>query len=285
VNTLLQHCSARQIPKVIALAIFLSGCGSDDSTGLEVQPDQLSVGMPDRIRQVQALDLDTVEAIATVNGQEFQLERTGEQYRTSITVASNSSVALSIRFRERLEDGGVLDLADFSSTLNVGNENETLQLFNNDFNDSPFDLDNDELSNLVEREEGTDPFVFDTRPENRNFTINFALPRIINEPEITQVIATIAGTPRAVNREGNNFEIVGLATTRTSVAIEVILLQRLPNSATLVLANATRSISSGIQDETVNFVDNDFDFDRDQDGDGRTNLQELQDGTDPFTQN
>ena len=127
--------------------------------------------------------------------------------------------------------------------------------------------------------------MFDTRPDNRTITINFSLPLIINDPQITQVIATIAGTPRAVRRDGNDFEISGLATTRSTVSVEVILLQRLDSGISLVLANATSSIPIGAQAVTVELTDDDFNFDRDQDGDGITNLDELQNGTDPVLQN
>jgi len=266
-------------------ALLLAGCGSDESGGsIEIQADQLSLTVPDRIRQVQELAIETVEAIATVNGQQHDLTRTGEQFRVSITLPSNSNVNISILFRQRLDDGGVLDLANYNSSFTVGTTNQTLQVFNNEFNDTPFDNDNDQISNLVEREEGTDPFVFDARPENRNFTISFTLPRIINDPQVTQVIATIAGTPRAVTRVGNDFEISGAATTRSTVAIEVILLQRLESGISLVLADATQTVASGVQSVSIQLSDEDFNFDRDQDGDGRTNLQELQDGTDPFRQ-
>ena len=267
------------------LALLLNACGSDESTSsIEIQSDQLSLSVPERIRQVQALDIENVEAIATVNGQQFELARNGNQFRASMTIPSNSSINVSILFRERLDNGGVLDLANFSSSLEIGTVNQTLQVFEDEFNDSPFDDDNDQISNLVEREEGTDPFVFDTRPDNRSITINFSLPRIINDPQITQVIATIAGTPRAVRRDGNDFEISGIATTRSAVSVEVILLQRLESGISLVLADATRSIPTGVQAVAIELTDDDFNFDRDQDGDGRTNLEELQNGTDPFRQ-
>ena len=268
------------------LAFILGGCASDESTNtIEIKPDQLSLSVPNRIREVRELDIENVEAIATVNGQQFELTRTDDQYRVSLNIPTNSSIDISIRFSERLDSGDVLDLAEFSSSLNIGTENQTLQVFEDEFNDSAFDDDNDLISNLIEREEGTDPFVFDTRPDNRTITINFSLPLVINDPQITQVIATIAGTPRAVRRDGNNFEISGIATTSSTVSVEVILLQRLDSGISLALADATRSIPSGVQAVIVELTDDDFNFDRDQDGDGITNLDELQNGTDPTTQN
>lgn len=268
------------------LALILGGCASDESTSsIDIQSDQLSLSVPNRIRQIQELDIENVEATATINGQQFELTRTDNQYRVSLNIPINSSINISIRFSERLDSGEVLDLAEFSSSLDIGTENQTLQVFEDEFNDSAFDDDNDLISNLIEREEGTDPFVFDTRPDNRTITINFSLPLIINDPQITQVIATIAGTPRAVRRDGNDFEISGLATTRSTVSVEVILLQRLDSGISLVLANATSSIPIGAQAVTVELTDDDFNFDRDQDGDGITNLDELQNGTDPVLQN
>ena len=268
------------------LAFILGGCASDESTSsIDIQSDQLSLSVPNRIRQIQELDIENVEAIATINGQQFELTRTDDQYRVSLNIPTNSSINISIRFSERLDSGEVLDLAEFSSSLDIGTENQTLQVFEDEFNDSAFDDDNDLISNLIEREEGTDPFVFDTRPDNRTITINFSLPLVINDPQITQVIATIAGTPRAVRRDGNDFEISGIATTRSTVSVEVILLQRLDSGVSLVLADATSSIPSGVQAVTVELTDDDFNFDRDQDGDGITNLDELQNGTDPVLQN
>lgn len=277
----------RQMMGLLAMvtALALSGCGGNESSSnIDIRGNQLSLTAPDRIRQVQALDIEALEAIATINGQESEFVRTGEQFRISVTIPSNSDVDINIIFRERLDNGGVLNLATYSSTVEVGNTNKTVQVFDNEFNDAAFDEDGDQISNLAEREGDTDPFTFDARPDNRNFTINFTLPGVIDDPQVTQVIATIAGTPRAVRREGNDFEITGLATTRSSVSVEVILLQRLESGISLVLGDATRDVPSGIQAVFISLVDSDFNFNRDQDGDGRTNLQELQNGTDPFRQ-
>jgi hypothetical protein len=268
------------------LSCLLYGCGGENSTTeMHIQDDGISLDVPNRIRQVQALDIERVEAIATVAGQQFQLNRTGEQFRISLSIPANSTVDVSILFQERLDDGGILELTRHTSTLSLGSSNQTLQLFDDDFDDTPFDNDNDQISNLAEREQDTDPFEFnnptDPGPETRNFTIRFALPTIINDPQITQVIATIAGTPRAVRRDGNDFEITGVATTRQSVRVEVILLQRLDSGVSLILANAVRTIPVGVQAVSIELTDNEFDFSRDQDGDGRTNLEEVQNGTDP----
>jgi len=156
----------RQLPKrlvfafVFVLAFVISGCGSNEgSTNIDVQGDTLSLTAPDRIRQVRALDIESLEAIATINGQETEFVRSGEQFRVSVPIPSNSNVSISILFRERLDNGGVLNLANFSTTLDIGSTNETLQVFDNEFNDAPFDEDGDQISNLAEREEDTDPFV------------------------------------------------------------------------------------------------------------------------------
>lgn len=271
-------------PSLLSCLLYSCG-GENNTTQMHIQDDGLSLDVPNRIRQVQALDIERVEAIATVAGQQFQLNRTGEQFRISLSIPANSTVEVSILFQERLDDGGVLALTQHNSTLSLGSNNQTLQLFDDDFDDTPFDNDNDQISNLAEREQETDPFEFnnptDPGPENRDFTIRFALPTIINEPQITQVIATIAGTPRAVRRDGNDFEITGTATTRQSVRVEVILLQRLDNGVSLILANAVRTVPVGVQDVLLELTDNEFDFSRDEDGDGRTNLDEVQNGTDP----
>ncbi len=267
----------------IALLLSLSACDSGpvDKVAGQMSSGEISLAVPDRIRNVRDIDLNNVIAIATVNDVDYRMTLTNGRFQTTITVDANSAVSVNLRFSERLEGGTEIILAQHAPvTRQVGSANETIEFFDADYN-TDFDRDGDNISNIDERNLGTDPLVSSNIPENRTLTVSFNLPALIPDPQTTQAIVTYGGVPKGVSRTDNRFQITGSAPTSADITIEIILLQRF-NNQRIELATATEFVPAGVNAEDFQLVSSDFDFNKDRDGDGRTNVQELRLGTDPF---
>lgn len=263
----------------------MSGCDSTSEIGQETDPGVVKFAIPESIRTVSAVDLNAVQAIATVNNEETSLTRNGNQFQTTISVEVNSQVTVSLLFRETLPDGTVIDLAMHPAvTRIITTSDQRLEFFESGYQ-TDFDFDGDGISNIAERELNTDPLTPSNLPLTRTIDVSFNLPGIILEPQITQAITTFSGAPRAVRRDGNFFQITGTASTGNNVIIKVILrqLQQFDGiNQTIVIADASRSVPIGIDNMDIQLEDSDFNFDIDSDGDGRNNLQELRQGTNPL---
>lgn len=268
----------------ITLLLSLTACNSNSSNSVAGQLDtgEITLAVPDRIRNVQAIDLENVIAVANVNDVDYPMSLINGRFQTTtaITVDANSSVRVNLRFSERLDGGAEIILAQHTQVTSVQNSNETIEFFNADYN-TDFDRDGDSISNIDERNLGTDPLVFSPIPANRTLNVTFDLPALIPDPQTTQAIVTYAGVPKAVSRTGNRFQISGSAPTSADITIEIILLQRF-NNQSVVIATATEFVTAGVDVLNILLASSDFDFDKDRDGDGRTNVQELRLGTNPF---
>lgn len=276
--------SARMLALCLPVISSLIACDGDytDTVTGELSAGDLSLNLPSRIRNISAINPNAVRAIATVNNQQFPLARTSDgTYQTSITLSANTPVSVSVSFSETLTSGTVIELARHPAIeRNTGSNDLTLQFFDNNYETANFDLDGDGCSNIVEREVETNPLINDAIPANFVRGVSFDLPASIPNPELSQAIVTVAETPRAVRKTGNRFQSSGAVSQCSNAAINVLLLQQY-NGSTLVVATAT--VSHGTN-ANIELSTNDFNFNEDADGDGRTNVTELQNGTDPFVQ-
>ena len=268
----------------VLVALAIAGCNADKASTGHLSDSTLDVGIPEKIRQVSAVNLDAVTAIANVNSTDYPMQRNGNRFQTTITLEDVTSVSVNLRFTETLESGYVLNLARHSQvTRNVDSNNITMEFFNSDF-DTSFDDDDDDITNLRERELGTDPVVFSPLNQTRDLTLRFTLPDNIPFPIVTQSIVTFEGIPRAQSRTGNDFSATGSVATLADVAVEVLLTQQI-STGRVVLATSTSVVTAGFDDFTLALQDTDFNFSRDDDGDGQTNIEEVRNNTDPFSPN
>ena len=268
------------------IALGLSGCiGGEAPPAGQLDSGMIELGIPAQIRQVSAVNLDAVSAIANVNNVDYQLTRNGDSFQTTITLDNVSSIAVNLRFAETLESGYVLNLARHTQvTRIVDSDNITMEFFDSDY-DTDFDDDGDSVSNLQERELGTDPTFTDNA--TRNLTLNFTVPSIVPDPDVTQPIVTFSNTPRVPRTQptGNAFTVTGSVGSGV-IPVEVRLTQQVVfGNGRVVMAIANTTVASGFDDVTLELFDNDFDFSRDDDGDGITNVEEVRNGTDPFSTN
>ncbi len=261
---------------------LLTGC--DSSSRLSQQNGELDFQAPEKIRTSLAVDFDQVSGIANVNDRVFEMQRMGERFIATVPgVPANSTVSIDLRFIETLPSGAALDLARTEpQTFTVGSTDQTIEIFEEQFS-YDFDDDNDGISNIGERNDGTDPFV----PESagiRAVTVNFNIP-LRADPTITQVAVLIADAPRQFMRDGAFRTATGLVSTLNTIEVDVRLTRNITvqgQQRIVLLADSVTTVVAGSQDFTLNLNDTDFDFNIDTDGDGIINIDELQAGTDPF---
>lgn len=274
---------------IATLACLLASCDADTSAG-RMSGGAIDLGIPEKVRRVSAVNLDAVSAIANVtinsddSGQDYEMTRSGDRFTTIITLENATSVSVNLRFSETLDNGVILDLARHPQVSSaVGSNSIVMEFLESGFLDN-FDDDNDGITNLQERNLGTDPLSPTSVQQTRQLTVQFTLPAQLPDPLVTQSIVTFGGIPRAVSRIGNELTITGVITTLEDVDVEIFLLQNVSNRQ-VVLATSIITIAAGFDDLSQSLSDSNFDFSRDDDGDGQTNLVEVRNGTDPFTAN
>lgn len=270
----------------LATCLILSGCDSTSGTAqligqTDAAQNSFDVRLPEKIRTSLAVDFSRVEGIATVNGRFYQMERVDNRFRATVPdIQINSEVTVDLLFRETLPSGQILNLAETAPrTFSVGSTDTTIEISEEQFSYS-FDDDNDGLSNISERNDGTDPFV----PQDagtRTITAEFNLPQIIEAPDIIQVTVLMADEPRGFSRQESFVRSTGLVPNGSTIDVEVLLTQIFDGS-TIRIGEAQSQVDAGDQNVTVFFQGNDFDFSIDTDNDGVSNIDEIQSGRDPF---
>ena len=275
---------------LLAALVITTGCGSESNTASDqanTGPTEAGSGLefplPVAVRNSSAVDLNQVSGFVNVNGQNFQMQRNNDRFSIDIPdIPANSDVDINITFIETLSNGGELTLAESDpQTFSVNGSDQTIEFFQNQYNFP--DEDGDGLSNLVERNNETDPFTAEITG-TRTLVVQFSIPQLIQDPAITQVIALFADMPRPISSQSGVIEITGVVSTGVPVNVDIRLIQQFENQDVLI-ADAIETLGAGINDAILTLTDDDFDFSIDSDDDGITNLDELQQGTNPFEAN
>ena len=281
-------------PILIAL-IITTGCGSDSvdgttigtpaTTDLEISnsgsSSNLQLAPPLKIRESLAVDFNQLRGTINVNGQAFEMTRRENDFIAVLeNVPVNSNVQIDLQFIEDLSSGQQLPLARTNQiTIDVAESDLMRQILQSEY-EFDFDADSDGVSNFAERNNNTDPFTAEA-VTSRNVAVEFDLPAMIENPNITQVIALITDIPRVISRSGNQIAANGLVPSNIPIDIEIRLTQQF-NNQQVFIATASDVVAAGPDDFTVLLDDDDFDFSLDSDGDGVPNLIELQNGGNPF---
>ena len=273
---------------LLTALVLTTGCGSESNTGQTTpgEPDTtsgLEFPLPVAVRQSLAVDFDQVSGFVNVNGRNFEMQRSGDRYSIDIpSIPVNSDVDIDLRFIESLANGGQLTLAETSpQTISISQSDQTIEFFQSQYLFP--DDDSDGISNIEERNNETDPFT----PEiagTRTVVVQFDIPQLIQNPAITQVIALFSDVPRPVRALDASVEIAGIVSTGIAIDVDIRLIQQFLGQEVLI-ADATELLDGGIDDVTLVLSDDNFDFSIDSDDDGITNLNELQQGTNPFLAN
>lgn len=267
-----------------ATLLALAGCGGNTS-GPSHTDGANGIQVPEKIRQSLAIDLSQVTGIATIGETNYPMQRVGDQYQVSIpNIPVNTQPTINLTFTERLPDGTNLILATAAVRPTVRQTDRTVRVFESDF-DYSHDRDQDNISNIEERELGTNPLV----PENstnRNVIVQFTIPQRINEPQITRVIAIVAGTPTVFSRRNDLITVTGVVPSSITVKVEILLQQVYEGEdgidGDVPIARAVTESAAGEEDLVVALTDTNFSFNFDSDSDGVLNIDEMHAGTDPF---
>jgi len=275
---------------LLAALVITTGCGGESNTAFDqantVQTESgsgLEFQLPVAVRESLAVDLNQVSGFANVNGRNFQMQRNNERFSVEIPdIPVNSDVDINITFIETLPNGGELTLAESDpQTFSVNESDQTIEFFQDQYNFP--DDDGDGLSNLAERNNETDPFTAEITG-TRTLVVQFSIPQIVQDPAITQVIALFADIPRPISSLAGVVEITGIVASGVPVNVDIRLIQQFENQAVLI-ADAIETLGAGVDNAILTLTDDDFDFLIDSDNDGITNLDELQQGTNPFEAN
>lgn len=281
-------------PILIALMVA-AGCDSNSVDGTTISSStitdpaisnsgsdsNLQLAPPLKIRQSLAVDFNQLRGTINVNGQAFEMTRRDNDFIAVLeNVPVNSNVQIDLQFIEDLPSGQQLPLARTDQiTIDVAESDQMRQILQSEY-EFDFDADSDGVSNIAERNNNTDPFTAEAATP-RNVAVEFDLPALIENPNITQVIALITDIPRVISRSGNQITATSQVPSNIPVEIEIRLTQQF-NNQQVFIATASDVVAAGPDDFTLVLNDEDFDFSLDSDGDGVPNLIELQDGTNPF---
>lgn len=271
---------------VISSLVACGGEGEANSSTADLIAGELSLNMPSRIRNINAINPNAVSAVATINNQRFPLTRGNDgRFQTSITVNTNTDISVGVSFSETLPGGANIELASHPAIeSNTGNDNLTIQFLESNYETDNFDVDGDGCSNITEREVDTNPLVNDAIPANFVRSISFNIPAGISslpDQNLLEARVQIVGIGRAAIRIDNSIQSSGALTQCSNSEILVLLRYGLPNN---ILTIASAIVPHGTSANVV-LSESDFDFNEDADGDGITNLTELQSGSNPFVQN
>ncbi len=142
---------------LIAVALFIHGCSAEQHTS--------AFPVPDKIRQITALDVANLILEVRVNGssiQTFTGQGLDDTWIIPITAPALFTNRITVTWIENYQNQRLV-LASQTSTFTTGNEATAVTLGSNyTTNGNGYDFDSDGISNLAERIANTDPIVADS---------------------------------------------------------------------------------------------------------------------------
>ncbi len=138
----------------LTLSALLGACQPSPAVQSNVQ-----FKAPERILQVRAIDRSQLRpSVSLSNGQTIPMQQTGDNiWSGSINVQPNSSYFVTIEWIETMPEGDLV-LATWAENVDVGADGEEIILSEDNY-DLTIDQDGDGISNLMERQNNTNPFV------------------------------------------------------------------------------------------------------------------------------
>ncbi len=274
----------------IALGIcclLVIGCDSrfDDrsstfSSEATMSPTNLSLPVPERIRAVSALDPASISAQATVNGVIVPMALAANgTYSGSLQVAAQTTFPVVIEFSEQFS-GQKLILATNTQQVSVDSDSTTLNLRRADYDFDSHDDDGDSVSNIVEREQDSDPLDAGQTPDLITINIVASQPIALFNSGFNNytIEATVGAETRVLSAAGAVFRGAFQVpqTASLNVAVEVI---ESVTGQRLEVASQSRAVNNPFDQQEIVFESGNYNT-PDRDGDGLTDLAELAAGTD-----
>lgn len=161
-------------PYAVALtcAVILTACSDSPTIDLHATGDNgpanaaFSASVPEHLSSLRALDLDSLYAEVTING-ELQVFEQGSTITTTFSVNEGDVLDLQIQWFEAHESEAALLLSSWSGTEQV-TDDVSISVTSDDYqtDGDAFDFDSDGYSNLLERRADSDPRDLNSTPEN-----------------------------------------------------------------------------------------------------------------------
>jgi hypothetical protein len=142
----------------IVLSLLLSACsGSGTVTTLDARPS-VTIGLPQVLLDAAFIDSNNISpTILLSNGASVTMQKgAGDSWSGTINVAPAAQYTATVEWAESFQ-GQQLPLARLRQTLVVAADGTVIVTATSDYS-TEIDTDNDGSSNLVERENGTDPY-------------------------------------------------------------------------------------------------------------------------------
>lgn len=266
--------------------LTLSACDSTSQQPVDtlaVNETGVAIALPQRIREIGALDVNDITAMATVNGVEVPLSRSGDgSYRGQIQVAARSTFPVIIEFSENFT-GNTLVLASNTQQVTTSNSNAVVNLRRSDYDYDSHDSDNDSVSNIVEREEDTDPLDGTDSPEMINVTVVAQRPALLAGSAFNRFFleGTVGNSVKRLVASGNEFRGEFRVPKREPLSATVNLIETVTGDEVSV-SDQSQQLATLTDQQTVTFNSGEYSG-GDRDGDGRSDLAELLAGTDIYT--
>ncbi len=269
---------------LLSCCLMVSACDSGDPAAnvrsASISSTELSLPLPDRIRSISALDPNNIEATAIVNGVQISLNPDGSgAYRGSIQVPARATFGVQIEFSERFANQKLV-LATRSQQVTTGTTNQQLTVSRASYDFDSHDDDGDSASNIVEREEDTNPLDAAETPGLVNIPLIARQPQLLAGSSFSSYLfeASVGQDTKVLTASGNDFRgsfnVVNSAPVTASVQmIETVTGQR------FAVATQSRQLNTITDQQTIIFEAGDYAI-PDRDNDGQSDVAELIAGTD-----
>lgn len=283
------QCRRIRLKVPIAAIALLSACDATIApapqeqlqlTTVAAATSELSLAAPLRLRTATAIDQNAVRAVALVNGSETVLQRDSSgRFVGQISVPAQSNVSVSVEFYEEFA-GQQLSLASTQKTISTTTENATLNIMRGDFDYDAFDADSDGASNIVERENNTNPLDATESPTLARVDVYVERPTsAVGAGNNNYLIeATVGSVTNSASANGGDFQMEYTVAREDSINVDVRLIEQVTGQ-NVIIGTQTATISAANSYQAIRFNANNYNFNFDQDSDGASNLDELISGT------
>jgi len=156
-------CGRRSPLWLVISAVALLGVGcADEGTHTTVSRNDsgtsdIDVGIPPPILSARMVDVNNLRVEASIGGTPITMNRNGNQWRGNFGLPGDGSFELTATWFEAVQ-GRDLQLAAINPVQISTTSERNIVIAADDYN-TLFDFDGDQISNLLERKNGFDPFV------------------------------------------------------------------------------------------------------------------------------
>ena len=277
---------------LLVSAVIVAGCTEGDSGSVTAVDDHggavVSMVPPTPILAVRAIDRNALQLRVTVDGQQTQATPQDDgTWRVTVQIPRGREVPVEILWLESF-GGQLLGLASAEKVGRIGLdadiERGQLVFRSSDFETgaAAFDADQDLISNLKERTDGTNPL--DRSDPGEPVTtvvvpLEVRLPSVLSNVEELDIDASVDRQGIDLVNDDGVYRGNAVVSRDSSVFTEIDVFLA---GSRLILAEFQRSDDSG-EGNTIVVTAGDFVVDElDRDGDGLSNALEVADGSDPF---